>query len=931
MSGRRFGAVVVCGLLAVLVAAPAGPVWAVGAREAGEQQVGSQRSTAHQGVRAWPNSAELAARQDVRAWEADAGPVAAQGARARKADAGLVAARGARAREADAGLVAGQGVRARPVAVPGAGEAPAGRPGTADQPAAAANSQWLARQLSAEGTLQNPLGGALPDHGLMIDSVFAMYASGRGELAAPITSYLEKHATDYYTWDGLVHGQGYDAVITGGAAAKVLVAAEVAGRDPRNFGGHDMVAETLGAIPRQGRDRGRVSDYSKDPALASGVSNNSNTFGQALGVIGLARVHENDQPAIDTLVNQQCSEGYFRIFFGYLPTGGTGADAYRLSSCDEGKATGESAKDGDTTGLSLSAMLAARDAGATGLDARIGRTVAWLEADQDPGGGWGGGVGTEAPNTNSTGLIVQALADAGGADAAVAKGVAFLKAAQVTAAADPGDRLQDQIGAIAYTPSEYTKAKPDGIGSLDTWIRASAQASLGLSQIGFYALTGGVLPVKPVPPPSPGAKPGEDHQAVPPTAGGSPSRPPETSFAAGSPGPAPQSPAGRLGAYLAGRLAGGDHVETTQDGRTYVDYDLTADLVLALRTLGGPLEAADRASRFLLSPDSINAYAHGAPYEPSSAAYVEPLAKLQIIAQFLAGGEDAPAGLRSTITQLHTALTALRGGDGEFADTGRFADPTRTTRRQAWGVLAATAVSDTTGARSGLDFLLGHQCRDGLFPVAVNAGPCATGDAASTSAVVQALVVRARPPAAGPVPGLVPGDWSRDRAAVLESAAGALSARPDRAGLIEANGAPDPVLSSLVAGARQAAGLDVAATVRSVGALQGGDGGLPKTPGGPSDLATSVASAAGIAGRGWTGADGSPVTPAVRLPFTSGAAVAAPKAAQASAGGRSPGLLISLLALGLLLSAAVLAGQHHFTRRTRRITEKMTNTLGSTQ
>jgi len=153
----------------------------------------------------------------------------------------------------------------------------AGGADAADRSAARLSSQWLVRQLAADGTLRNPLGGALPDHGLMIDVLFALSASGDGALAKPIVDYLDggRHASDYFTWDGLVPDSGFDAIITGGAAAKVLVAAEVAGRDPYSFGGYDMVAETRGAIMRSGPDKGRVSDYSKNPDFADFVSNNS--------------------------------------------------------------------------------------------------------------------------------------------------------------------------------------------------------------------------------------------------------------------------------------------------------------------------------------------------------------------------------------------------------------------------------------------------------------------------------------------------------------------------------------------------------------------------------------------------------------------------------------------------------------------------------
>ncbi|WP_067479200.1 hypothetical protein [Actinomadura hibisca] len=688
-------------------------------------------------------------------------------------------------------------------AVPGL----AGTATAADRTAARASSQWLARQLSAEGTLENPMGGALPDHGLMIDTLFALHASGDGALAAPVARYLDEggHASDYFTWDGLVPGQGYDAVIVGGAAAKVLVAAQVSGHDPRDFGGYDMVAETKGAIMRSGPDKGRISDYSKNPDLASSVSNNANVFGQALGVIGLAGAGENDRPAIDKLVTQQCSEGYFRIFFGYVPTTETGdhvtPNGNKVSTCDEGKAHDQSAPDGDATGLALSALLAARGAGADGLDEPIAKAVAWLKAHQDAGGGWGGGVSTEAPNTNSTGLIVQALADAGGAEEQVDKGTAYLKSAQATSGEDSGNALADHIGAIAYNPQQYQDARSGGIGGLDTWVRAGAQASLGLSQVGFYDLVKGKIPGggDPGPGPSPSPTGGVTTPPTPrptatdgpkprPTETGAPTpdpsrthRPPPRprqgtdkappaavkppSDRAGDKAPPPNSqqprtvvdppqsqaqptttstPAARLGSYLAGKLVDGDHVEVAESGKTYVDYAATADLVLALRALGEQPVAVTRASRFLLEPDSVKSYAYGQPYEREPAAYAEPLAKLQIIARFLQPEPAAPKDIATTVTKLRDDLAGLRNEAGRFADKGSYGDADKSVRRHAWAVLATTAGSAPGESASSLDVLLKSQCADGTFPAELGSTSCARGDLTATATALAAVNAQPR-------------------------------------------------------------------------------------------------------------------------------------------------------------------------------------------
>ncbi|GAA1346432.1 hypothetical protein [Saccharothrix algeriensis] len=794
-----------------------------------------------------------------------------------------------------------------------------------DRSAADATARWLAARLSPEGTYENPLGGELPDHGLMIDALFAMHASDDAALAAPIVDHLDGggHASDYFTWDGLVPGQGYDAIIVGGAAAKVLVAAEVSGRDPRSFDGYDMVAETEAAIRRSGPDKGRVSDYSKNPDFADFVSNNANVFGQALAVIGLAAVGRNDPLAIDTLLTQQCSEGFFRIFFEYIPTDEVGEHVtptgHKVSTCDEGKAFDKSSPDGDTTGLALSAMTAAREAGAGGLDEPISRAVGWLRAAQDPTGGWGGGVGTEGPNTNSTGLVVQALAAAGGAGAEVGRGVAFLRSAQVTEA-DAGTALAGDLGAIAYDPAQYRAARTTGIVGVDTWIRSGAQASLGLARVPFHDLAR-----RRVPPDEPPATPPPttDPPATDPPAGAAPPPAAPPVHRPGNPAPPPGSsrgvpvtppttsaepgtatPAGRLGAHLAGRLVGGDHVEVAQDGTTFVDYDATADVVLALRTLGEQDEAVQRATRFLLQPASVDAYARGVPYEQGAAAYAEPLAKLLLIARFdqaehadPVGGADGPEGREgraALVDRISADLAALRTADGRFADTGSFADSDESVRRQAWLIAATVAGSSADDAAPAVDRLVRARCADGLFPVDLGGGECAAGDVAATAAAVTALNLRPRDGAAAGR--AVPGDWSPERAAALVGAVRALDGVTGEDGVVvDGDGDADIARSSAVAAARQAVGLDVGATARALGALLLPDGGVPgpgSAPGtgdvpdnaalpdaedvtgagnravdGGSDLAAGVAAAPGVAGRSWIDADGSPVAAAVRLPL----------------------------------------------------------------
>jgi len=360
--------------------------------------------------------------------------------------------------------------------------------------------------------------------------------------------------------------------------------------------------------------------------------------------------------------------------------------------------------------------------------------------------------------------------------------------------------------------------------------------------------------------------------------------------------PAQADPAQRLGAYLASQLVDGDHVEVTQDGHPYVDYDRTADVVLALRTLGQQPETAAKATAFLLTPESVNAYAHGAPYEKGPASYAEPLAKLSIVAR-LQPAAGAPADLAATTGKLQSDLATLRTG-GQFADTGEFADGQHTAARQSWLLLATVAAGDTTNAVQIAQVLSAHPCADGLLPADLSTTRCAQGDLAATAAAVPALAART-PQAAAAKPASAP-------ARILQRAVAALDEKLGGQGLVAATGpaAADPAATGAVAAARSAVGLDTTPTVKSLGALLTADGGFAKTPGGPSDLATAVAAAPGVAGHGWVGQPGSPVAGLTSLPVTiadAGLHRLAPDGAESSE--IAPWLVGGLAGFGLAVAA----------------------------
>lgn len=849
-----------------------------------------------------------------------------------------------------------------------------------DAAAAAAGSHWLAGRL--EGGLLPGFNG--PDYGLSIDAVFAMYASGNGSTADPIVDQLAqtqsqavKKFITLYPWGSDAAEGANDRL--GGSVAKALVAAEVSGRDPRAFGGYDLVKEMEDDLTPSGPQEGRVRDHGPNTS-----SDNSNTFGQALAVIGLAGVSSTGPAKIDQLLSQQCQDGYFRIFFGATS-----------ASCQLGIASGESVPDGDSTGIALSAMLAARRAGASGLDDPIGRAVAWLVQHQQPGGGWSGGASTDAPNTNSTGLVVQALADAGADAQVIAGGAAYLRSAQ----ADPTDAataMKDDIGAIGYQPADLVTARTDGITTLDTWIRAGTQASLGLSRTSFWRLVTHDTPppaVGTTPPPVPAAppvpRPAPSLTAVPPAAPSltavataappappviplvptpprgvaTPTPPrvaakpcprapkPTTSTSPGVVVPAGSAtPAGRTGHFLAASLVAGDHVEVTKGATRYVDYDATADTILALRALGEQPETVARASAFLLRPASVAAYAHGAPYEKTSASYAAPLAKLAVIADLWQRGGTAPAGVPAQIASLVRSLETLQGSDGTFEDTGTYADRTDTTQRQAWATMALTALGAGSAADRGAEALVRRQCTDGGFATSMVTLRCTTGDPGATGWAAQALdAVRApsgtsatAPASIDPasidsaptVAGVGPATgWPSVRTASVQRAAARLYDLPTATGLVTGKtGSTDLGLTAVVAAGRRAVGLDTSDTTRTLGGMLRPDGGfaLPAAPkNAASDLPLTLAAADGLAGRSWTASAASPLGTGVRVLALGTSDVATTRAAPLSSPTDTWWRGSWALLVGALLAFALGVGAHALRRRPAATSTTVTSQPGT--
>jgi hypothetical protein len=218
-------------------------------------------------------------------------------------------------------------------------------------------------------------GQVFVDYGRTADIAYALLASGRRpQVLSDILDYLSaKDNVDAYT-----HGSTPDSNYAG-ATAKLALLLALAGRDPRQAGGYDLVTELAGL---QGAD-GRFADRSQ-------YGNYANTFSQSYGVLALTAAGERAaaDKAATALAAAGCQDGTVPVNFP--PANG----------CATGTA--------DATGLAVQALNASTGASElpdTRLAALI-KAVHALEASRDASGAWTGPGGL---NVNSTGFAVMGM------------------------------------------------------------------------------------------------------------------------------------------------------------------------------------------------------------------------------------------------------------------------------------------------------------------------------------------------------------------------------------------------------------------------------------------------------------------------------------------------------------------------------------------
>lgn len=329
----------------------------------------------------------------------------------------------------------------------------------------AAGLTWLAGELAAhDGMLTVTFGvDAYPDPGLTIDAILAELAGGNGGDAAVASAI---GAVDAAVFDYVNQQSTFPADRAANSTAKALLLQEVLDTDLGPA--VDLEADLRSLMATDGDETGRFNDTD-----LQGSGNYGNGLGQALAVLALDRTGGGvPADAVDFLLDQQCSDGSFRLYyFGYV----TSYDPFE--TVDDLSCTDPADGDVDATALALSALLAVPSTPAV-ADAIAG-AVGFLTGAQLPSGGF---VGTGATNANSTGLASQALR-AAGAVAEADRAAAFLTVLQL--------RTCVEFGALAYDEAGFAA----GIAAnREQWVRATTQAVLGLG-LPSYADIGVVEPV----------------------------------------------------------------------------------------------------------------------------------------------------------------------------------------------------------------------------------------------------------------------------------------------------------------------------------------------------------------------------------------------------------------------------------------------------
>jgi hypothetical protein len=216
------------------------------------------------------------------------------------------------------------------------------------------------------------------DFGLTIDGAFALAATGDDNPALKrIVAFLDRDGKDpsgntVNDWTGI--GTRF---ASGGALGKEALLAEVVGGNPRDFGGHDLIAALDAAVCAR-------AGAGADPgcAAAGNYAYATSVFDQALGIMAQLRAGQATEAAAP---------------LGYLESLRNADGSFPSLIPDSGD------QDVDSTAMAVMALALAPGAAAA---ADVSSGVAWIARQQERNGGFPAAGGE---SVNSAGLAIQAL------------------------------------------------------------------------------------------------------------------------------------------------------------------------------------------------------------------------------------------------------------------------------------------------------------------------------------------------------------------------------------------------------------------------------------------------------------------------------------------------------------------------------------------
>jgi len=299
---------------------------------------------------------------------------------------------------------------------------------------------WLVNQFDSSGVIP---ASSDPTHGDLGGTAFAvanLAAAGAGRATARRAAQALASRVNEYAVDGSGNDQP-------GSLARLILAAEATGMNPRNFGGADLVRRLVATMRRTGPDRGLfgVQAPTYDAAFRQGLALAALSLVRPSPAILSSRSSIDIAPPVAWLRRQQCLDG------SWMP--------YR-SDLRVACAPDPALYTGPDTNSTAEAVLGLQAVHATGGAA----ASQWLVAVRSSDGGWSfnGGADSSA-DPDSTGLVLAALRALGtpGDDRAVSRLLQF----QFGPTAAGADR-----GAFWYPPFDQSARTPSLLATNDALV-----------------------------------------------------------------------------------------------------------------------------------------------------------------------------------------------------------------------------------------------------------------------------------------------------------------------------------------------------------------------------------------------------------------------------------------------------------------------------